>query len=159
RDDMLAFSALFDEVDVTWLPCDEIDYGPIAGMLNHITVSTMDRLLLPYLLPGLDRVVYHDIDALTVHDVGELYDLDLGDSPLAARSAIARHVRSGHRNVRSAARRLREQPERAVDLLRRVPARVPFDFVAFNAGIMLLNLRRMRADDFGREMLPYVQMY
>lgn len=159
RDDMLAFSALFDEVDVTWLPCDEIDYGPIAGMLNHITVSTMDRLLLPYLLPGLDRVVYHDIDALTVHDVGELYDLDLGESPLAARSAIARHVRSGHRNVRSAARRLREQPERAVDLLRRVSARVPFDFVAFNAGIMLLNLRRMRADDFGREMLPYVQMY
>jgi len=38
-------------------------------------------------------------------------------------------------------------------------ARHRFDFVAFNAGIMVLDLARMRADQFTRQFLPYVERY
>ncbi|WP_258934905.1 hypothetical protein [Nesterenkonia pannonica] len=49
QNDMDAVVDLFPEVEFTWIPCDSLDYGEITGMLSHITVSTMDRLMLPYL--------------------------------------------------------------------------------------------------------------
>ena len=158
-DDYRRFAVLFPEVTVTWLPCDEVDYGPVPGMLKHITVSTMDRLLLPDLLPELDRIVYHDLDALPLGDLAELHDWDLAGRPLAARSAAARHVTSGFSNIWRSARRLRDDPDAAHDLIRRMHARHRYDFVAFNAGILVLNLARMRADDFGRQCIPYVERY
>ena len=43
-------AALFPTVSFTWWPCDEVTYGDIHAMIPHITVSTMDRLVLPELL-------------------------------------------------------------------------------------------------------------
>lgn len=157
--DFRRFAAAFPEVSVTWLPCDAVDHGRVPGMLKHITISTMDRLLLPDLLPELDRIVYHDLDALPLSDLAELYDFDLTGQPLAARSTIAEHVVSGFGNIWRAARRSGADPARASDLLRRVHARHAFDFAAFNAGIMVLDLARMRADKFTRDYLPYVEQY
>ena len=148
---------LFPDASFTWLPCDAVDYGPVLGMLKHITVSTMDRLLLPDLLPELSRVVYHDIDALCLTDIAPLYDTDLEGRPLAARSSIARDTRSGFGNIYSSGKRL--QPEEAFDLYRRMHARFDFDFVAFNAGILVLDLEHMRRDDFCREFMPFVEHY
>lgn len=158
-DDFQRFAEMFPEVTVTWLPCDEVDYGPVPGMLRHITVSTMDRLLLPDLLPELDRLVYHDLDALPLGDLAELHDWELAGAPLAARSAVARHVDSGLVNIGRIAGRLRENPQRAHDLLRRMHARHDYDFAAFNAGILVLDLARMRADAFTRKYLPFVEQY
>lgn len=158
-DDFHRFTALFPEVAVTWLPCDEVDYGPVPGMLRHTTVSTMDRLLVPDLLSELDRVIYHDLDALPLGDLAELGAFDLAGKPLAARSVVARHVVSGFANIWRTARRLEDDPGRAHELIRRTHARHDYDFVAFNAGILVLDLARMRADGFTREYLPYVERY
>jgi lipopolysaccharide biosynthesis glycosyltransferase len=157
--DFRQLAALFPTVSFTWLPCDDVDYGPVLGMLQHITVSTMDRLLLPDLLPELDRIVYHDIDALPLADVGQLYQWDLQGQPLAARSAVARGVVSGFANVRSSTKRLRDTPAAAYDCIRRVYARHGSDYAAFNAGILVLDLARMRSDQFGREFIPFVEQY
>ncbi|MCU1518643.1 MAG: glycosyl transferase family 8 [Pseudarthrobacter sp.] len=143
----------FPQAGFTFLPCDTIDYGEIAGMLKHITVSTMDRLLLPLLLENVDRVIYHDIDAVTCTDIGELYDHDLQGHPLGARSARASWAESGFSNVYRAANRL-DHPA-AFELRRRMHNVLSYDFLAFNAGIMLLDLRRMRADNFCRRYIPF----
>lgn len=153
------FAALFPEVTTTWLPCDHVDYGPVLGMLRHITVSTMDRLLLPDLLPELDRIIYHDIDALPLGDVAELYDWDLEGQPLAGRSAVAEHVLSGFSNMYRSAKRLRENPETSHDLVRRMHARHAYDYVAFNAGILVFDLAMMRAEEFSRDFIPFVEQY
>jgi lipopolysaccharide biosynthesis glycosyltransferase len=149
---------LFPELAITWLPCDDLDYGTISGMLAHITVSTMDRLMLPYLLPDVSKVIYHDIDALTVADIGTLYDTYLGDSPLAGRDAPNWKVRLGVREARAHARKIPD-PDLANDYLLRLSQIAQFDFVSFNAGIMVLNLDRMRDDDFATEFLPWVSAY
>lgn len=153
------FAGLFPEVTTTWLPCDHVDYGPVLGMLRHITVSTMDRLLLPDLMPELDRILYHDIDALPLGDVAELYDWDLQGQPLAGRSAVAEHVISGFSNMYRSAKRLRENPESSHDLVRRMHARHDYDYVAFNAGILVFDLAKMRADEFSRDFIPFVEQY
>ena len=147
----------FPTANFTWLPCDAVDYGPVLGMLKHITVSTMDRLLLPDLLPELSRVVYHDIDALCLTDIAPLYDTEVAGRPLAARSSIARGTVSGFGNIYLSGKRL--EPEEAFDLYRRMHARFDYDFVSFNAGILVLNLDQMRQDDFCREFVPFVEHY
>lgn len=157
--DHARFAATFPEVTTTWLPCDDVDYGPVLGMLKHITVSTMDRLLLPELLPELDRIVYHDVDALPLGDLAELVGWDLAGAPLAARSSVARHVRSGYDTVHLTARRLREDPRAASDLLHRMYATHPWDFDAFNAGILVLDLAQLRREGFTHTALPFVECY
>ena len=73
---------------MTFLPCDHIAYGPrgsLARIPARITVSTMDRLLLPHPARDVDRVVYLDIDTVVLGDICELARSDLG----AARSPPA----------------------------------------------------------------------
>ncbi|MFE6971726.1 glycosyltransferase [Isoptericola sp. NPDC057653] len=152
-------AALFPEVTFEWIACDDIDYGPVLGMLSHITVSTMDRLLLPELLPDVDRLVYHDIDALTLVDLATLHDVELDGAPLAARASVGHGVRSGLGNLLRSGRRLSASPGAANELFRTMYARHPGDFAAFNAGILVLDLARMRADEFTRRFVPFVEHY
>lgn len=141
-----ALAATFPEASFTFLPCDDVHYGEIAGMLRHITVSTMDRLLLPLLMPDVDRVIYHDIDAVTVGDIGELFDTDLEGNAIGARSAPASWAESGFGNVYRASVRL--DAETAAEMRRGLHNLLPYDFTSFNAGVMVMDLDRMRADDF-----------
>lgn len=157
--DIDAFNALFPELEIHWLPCDGIEYGDISGMLSHITVATMDRLLLPYLLTDVAKVVYHDIDAVLLTDIAELYDTELGDAPLAARDAAGRYFLSGFRNTWIATKKMPGGAKVANEFLRRMSAHQRYDYVAFNAGIMVLNLDRMRADGFAENYLPWAGMY
>lgn len=152
-------AALFPTVSFSWWPCDEVTYGDIHAMIPHITVSTMDRLVLPQLLTDVDRVVYHDIDALPVADVAELYETDLQGHPLAARDSEASSMQSGYTNIFNPASLKDLEPGMGSELIRRETRRHPFDFVGFNAGIMVLDLARMRADDFCERFLPYANNF
>jgi lipopolysaccharide biosynthesis glycosyltransferase len=125
---------------------DEVEYGSIARLLSHTTVSTMDRLLLPDVLSHLDRVVYIDIDVTVLGDVGELWDLDLGGAPLSARPTASEWAESGLAFVYRAAMRLPVEVAREFRAF--MHARLDGDFTAFNAGILVLDLARMRADGF-----------
>lgn len=152
-------AALFPTVSFTWWPCDEVTYGDILAMVPHITISTMDRLVLPALLTDVDRVVYHDIDALPVADIADLFETDLQGHPLAARDAEASLLQSGYTNIFVPASLEGLAPGMGSELIRRETRRHPFDFVGFNAGIMVLDLARMRADDFCERFLPYANAF
>lgn len=158
-DDYRRLARLFPSVSFTWLPCDPVDYGDVRNMIKHVTVSTMDRLLLPELLPELDRLVYHDIDALPLADLGPLFDWDLQGQPLAARSSISGRASSGVVNVLDSTKRLRDDPPAAYDCIRRTFARHSGDYPAFNAGVLVLDLARMRKDGFCQEFIPYAERY
>lgn len=142
-------SEAFPELPITFLHCDDVDYGVIGRMIKHITVATMDRLFLPEVLADLDRITYIDIDTITEGDVCELAATDLRGLPLAARTSVYR----GEQIWRLAGDLL--PPKAAADLRRTMSARHPFGFVTFNAGVLVLDLARMRKDDFTE---TYVQM-
>ena len=127
---------------------DHVDYGAIGRLIPHTSIATMDRLLLPEILADLDRITYVDIDTVVEGDVAELAALDLGGHPLAARTAL----RSGADMWRTAGRKL--EPEAAFELRRTMAARHPFDFTTFNAGVLVLDLARMRADRFCTDQVP-----
>lgn len=76
---------LFPQMQVDFYDLSGVTYGEDIALLSHISVSTMDRLFLPELLPNLERVVYLDIDLLVQADVGLIHDIDLGDNVVAAK--------------------------------------------------------------------------
>lgn len=143
-------AAAWPEVPMTFLNFDGIEYGDITRMIPHITVSTMDRLVLPDLLPDLKRITYVDIDTVTEGDVCELHNVDLKGLPLAARTSVY----SVTDQWRTAGNLLSAQ--KASDLRRTMAAKYDFDFNNFNAGVLVLDLERMRADNFVETYLPLV---
>ena len=157
--DHARLAALFPEVTFEWYACDDVDYGEVLGMLGHITVATMDRLLLPELLDHVARVIYHDLDALTLTDLGELFDLDLAGAPLAARPSVSYNYRAGIGNVIRSTRLLAHDAAAARDLIRVTTQRHQWGYRSFNAGILLMDLAVMRADGFTEEFVPYAERF
>jgi lipopolysaccharide biosynthesis glycosyltransferase len=148
-----SLSALFPELPMTFLPCDHVDHGELARMISHVTVTTMDRLLLPELLPDLNRVTYVDIDAVFRGDVCELARTDLQGTALAARTSL---------NLATDVWRtagLALPPDRASELRRLMAARHAAGVRTLNAGILVLDLARMRADRFSQTYLPFAERF
>jgi lipopolysaccharide biosynthesis glycosyltransferase len=142
----------FPGVPVTQLPCDHVEYGPISRMIDHITLSTMDRLLLPELLADLERITYVDVDALVLGDVVELAATDLSGGPVAARASFYPAFLYWWK----AAQLL--PPGRADELRRRMTQHSPAG-AALNAGILVLDLHRMRQEGFTEQALAMAERY
>lgn len=152
---------LFPTVSFVFLRTDDIRYGEIAGKIKWATVVTMDRTILPALLDDIDRIIHFDLDALCLSDLAELFDVDMEGMAIAAADEPQPNFGGGFNAFRNTATRLRKEgrPDLARELLLRTHARHSFDFNIFNAGIMVLDLAKMRADDFCGRCLAYVQRF
>ena len=160
-DDYARMAKLFPTVSFVWLPTDNVDYGRISGMNKWVTPATMDRTILPVLLPEVDRMLHFDLDAMCLTDLGELFDVDMQGAGIASTPEPQPHYGSGFETYKRSANRLRREgmPDRARKLIIRTHAKDRFDFPIFNAGIMVMDLAQMRADDFCGRYLAYVQEY
>jgi hypothetical protein len=92
-------------------------------------------------------------------DVAELAGLDLGDRALAAPRKPGRRGVSGFGVINAAASRLGRRTDAAVELRRSAYARHEFDFDAFTADVLVLDLERLRDEGFSREALSLVQEF
>ncbi len=147
----------FPRLPMTFIPCDDITYesesGPKRRFPGRITVSTMDRLFLPLLLPDVHRVLYMDVDTLVLGDVCELAATDLCGHPVAVRDSSV----SEASEWASAGRPL--PLEDATELRRWMGHEHGFGGAAINAGVLVMDLDRMRADDFTSRYLGLGEKY
>ncbi|WP_028310363.1 glycosyltransferase family 8 protein [Derxia gummosa] len=146
-----------DRASLSFYNFDVVDYGDQLRMLVHTTVSTMDRLMLPDLLPEIGKVIYLDVDILVLGDLAELWAVELGNAPIAGKSSTFASWRYGYNMAYRAAGTLSHR--KAWQLRRAMHAKGPLVFQAFNAGVVVLNLARMRADDFARHYVPLIERY
>ena len=121
--------------------------------------ETAARLMLPDLLPGVDRLVVLPIPAVATADVAELAELDLGGHAIAAPLKPGTKEVSGFGVIHNAALRLDERTELSAALRRTAHARHRFDFDAFTRDVLVLDLARLRAERFGERALELVQRY
>lgn len=129
----------------------------LAGGAN--SVSTMDRLLLPELLPDLDRVVYLDCDTVLLADVAELAALPVSALGIAGRATPNRQFRTLTQWMERAIR-LRGYPQDVTrELRRRIAAHGRINARYINAGVMVLSLDRLRAHGFVETVLALVERY
>ena len=100
---------------------------PQEGGMCVATPAALLKFSLGELLPDLDKVLYLDGDILVRKNLAPIFDLDLGEKVLAA--APDTGVISFPRPIHAEVKRY------------------------FNSGVMLLNLKKMRAEDYAARLV------
>lgn len=108
------------------VPDDRYDEAEL--FISHITTATYYRLSLPSLLPNVDRCLYLDSDIVVRGDLSELFDTPMEDSYIAGVRAFTYF-----------------QDERMINRKKRELGVDTWD-VYVNAGVLLLNLEKIRHD-------------
>ena len=130
-----------------------VDHGKVKTY-RHVSISTMDRLLLPA-LADCARLVYLDIDILVRADIAELARIDLGGHAIAARPgyghprAIATIATATHRRP----------PEVASGMWTYLFSRAEPDFAFFNAGVLVMDIQRLRRENAAGRALALVRAW
>ena len=146
---------LFPEVNFSFYNFDDVNYGDSINLISHISVSTMDRLFLPEMLKDLDKIVYLDIDILIQGDVGYLYDLELGSNVFAGKRTNSKAWANMIRPITRAT--LQFPYEKAWDIRKRLHDKSDLTSRTFNAGVLILNLKVMRQENFTATHLYLVE--
>ncbi len=102
---------------------------------NYFSNTTYFRLFIPELYPEYDKAVYIDSDTVTLADIAELYNTDMGDSLIAG-------IPDG---AVQAIPEFQEYVEKVVGVI---------DYNNyFNAGIIVMNLKALREYKFQEKFL------
>ena len=114
----------------------DIDKQQLKGFPMHRhdypSLATYLRLFIPRCLPShVDKALYADCDLVFCRDVSEIYDRDISSYTLAA---------------------VEDAPNQNAERLQYDPAEG-----YFNAGLMLLNVARLRQMDFTEKALAYLR--
>jgi len=110
------------------------------------TKETFYRLFLPQILKE-DKVLYLDVDMLVLRDVAELFDTDLGDYYLGATFNFA-HLYAANNNIQDRGYFIPDYFNKVLNI------DDIYDY--FNAGMTLMNLRKMREDNLDKIFLDEI---
>lgn len=105
---------------------------PVPHKLEHISVDTYARFFIPEILGCYDKCIYLDADVIVREDLSKLYDISLDGKTIGA-SICA--VMSGWVNIDSKIKNYIDNEVKLSD-----------EFKYFQAGVLLLNLEKMRAN-------------
>jgi lipopolysaccharide biosynthesis glycosyltransferase len=127
-------------VRLEFVPIDDSIFrdAPLGPAQSHMTYC---RTLLPHLL-GVPRLIYLDCDALVFRDLSELFDLELSSGKILAAVPDSETLTLGDDSYGLAG---------AMNL--------PADGRYFNAGVMLLNLDKLRKQDFTEQSLKFCKQW
>ena len=111
--------------------------GDNLGIRDYYTKTTYFRLLLPNLYPNLDKILYLDADIVILEDVANLYNIDIGDNLLGASPDYSVNTFD----------EFAAYVEHALDIPRKR---------YMNAGILIMNLKRMRETNFEKKTINLI---
>ena len=147
----------FKNIQFTVYSLDSVKYGDDLALLKHITVSTMDRLLLPVICNNLEKILYLDVDIIVTGDIAELYGIDVSNYRYAGKHSDSPGWASCDNLISRAA--LLCSSENASKLRNTAYHMGTLDYQAANAGVTLMNLELMRKEDFAQRYIPLVEQY
>lgn len=112
---------------------------PKGDGIKHIGISTYFRLFVPILLPkSLDKLIYLDCDIVVRHSLVPLYEMDISDYYLGAvYHTDDLSIQNGAFN------RLN----------------IPINQGYFNAGVLLVNLKKWREDDIYNKCITFLHTH
>jgi hypothetical protein len=150
-------------------PGSTLTLVPAAGLgadLRGLSASGLRRvradlatLMLPDLLPEVERVVVLPMTALVEGDVAELAGLELEGNAVAAADVAGRPGASGFGVLHAAGSRLNARTTVATELRRQAHARHTFDFTAFDTDVLVLDLERLRQESLTTEAVQLVEEF
>ena len=108
----------------------ESSLSKFEGTHPHVSSTDLFKFDLPEVLSDWDKVLYIDTDMIIQGDLSDLFNVPLGDNYIAA--------------VKDMAGMVLEQHHTRLGLNN-----------YFNAGMMLMNLEKMRKEDIGAKLIDY----
>jgi lipopolysaccharide biosynthesis glycosyltransferase len=107
-------------------------------LVDHLTEATYHRLLIPELLSNeIHKVIYLDCDLLVLKDISTLWDMDIGDRHLlAVQDYYYPYIKFGVKNNKELG--------------------IPDLCKYFNAGVLVMNLRKWREDCISAKVIEYI---
>jgi lipopolysaccharide biosynthesis glycosyltransferase len=120
---------------------------------GHVSAASYARILLPELLPEIERVIYLDSDVVVLGDLGRLWDEPLHDTAcLAVQDNSAPFIDAERACPRCVPHILTPRPiENYADL--GLDPRGKY----FNSGVLVMDLRRWRDAGFPERMLRCIE--
>ncbi|MDR2616559.1 MAG: glycosyltransferase family 8 protein [Endomicrobium sp.] len=119
-----------------------IKFIKVANHLDNIKSTkkpTYYRLLLPQVLPNIDRIIYTDIDLIFNSDLQDLYSLDLTNNYVAA-------VKDAYKG---------NEKNYLWKKYGMYPIAKNEHYI--NAGVLLLNLRKLKSDNIGKSWIQLAE--
>lgn len=104
----------------------------------HIPVESYYRFKLFSLFPELDRLLYLDSDIVVIKDIGELFNIDIAKHYVAMVSDAAKRIGSVVSDVKA-------------------KLQIPSDSDYFNAGVMLVNLKKCREHNIEQRLFEWAR--
>lgn len=120
---------------------DEIKHSDYWNRATSFQRSAMYRLLLPQLLPHLDKIIYIDCDTIIAKDLCELDSIDIGDNLLGA-------VREF-----SIAETIKQKPELFTHIKQYGIDKLVASARYFNSGVLIMNLKEFRRQNITHRAL------
>lgn len=105
-------------------------FNRFEGTHQHVSSTDLFKFDLPLVFPQYDKILYLDVDMIIQHDLSELYDTDISQYYAAAVKDMHGMISGKHHN------RLGLKNY-------------------FNAGMMLLNLKKMRQNNISEKLIDY----
>jgi lipopolysaccharide biosynthesis glycosyltransferase len=123
---------------INWVPVDLTPFHQFSTA-SHISRMTYSRLLIPRILPdSIPRILYLDADLLVLEDIESLWHTNLEGAVVGAVSdGLDEQIKSGKPNV--------EDVPRVRDY--------------FNAGVLLIDLKRWREQRISERALEYLAQH
>lgn len=107
---------------------------------DYFTLTIYFRLFIPTMFPQYDKGIYIDSDVVVLGDLAELFDTDIGDNFIGA---------CADKSVVDVPP-LAQYMEEAVGVGR-------FDYI--NSGVLLMNLKELRENEFDKHFLQLLNTY
>jgi len=130
-----------DIFNIVWIAVEDSALRN-AKLSHNISIETYYRLLIPMVMPiDVEKIIYLDCDLIVNHDIGDLWDLDVGDKHLLAVPEMGR----GALYV-SSLYALKHYKKLGLDPHSKF----------FNAGVLLVNLKNWREDNIVSQLIDYL---
>lgn len=117
-----------------FVPVQTERFKKAIGENSHFSATAYARLFLPDLFPDLEKIIYLDCDIVVRGDIAKLWDTDLAGKMVAASPVLFPFY---------------------YDLLFEI-FKIPQDNGYFSSGVMVMDLAKMRAQNFSSRAFDFI---
>ncbi len=133
RHNLMQLEKLRHNTHIDLLKVDRSKFISLPVVRKNHVIETYFRLRLPTMLPKIDKLIYLDADVIVMGNIKKLWDQEMGDNILLA----VEEPKYMYKN------RLKSLSMKG-------------DSLYFNAGVLLMNLKKMRAFGLEKQVHAYV---
>ena len=126
--------------DIEYIDIDKSKFTSFPNcVVPHVSKDAYYRLLIPNLVPSLEKVIYLDVDLVLDGDIEKLWEIDIGDNYIGA---------------------IPDQVGRRLDPTNYVlKLDLPKDSKYINSGVLVMNLKKLRQDKMVEKFFEVAEKY